>query len=134
MSAATATGDDIDPLDAYMASLTGEITQQAPDITTPSPPSSRSTSSHRRRQQPPPSTAQLAIANKVSASPFCDVLNNTAASRGARDRPGHRMGSGVADSDAAGSSDQHNGAATADGEATEACLRLLLDQPAEFLR
>lgn len=121
----TATGDDIDPLDAYMASLADEVTQQAPDtITTPSPPPSRSTLFH--RQQQPPSMAQVEIAEKVSGSRFCDVL---------RDRPGHpMMSSGVTDSAAAVNRDRNNGAATAAGEATEACLRLLVDHPAEFLR
>lgn len=131
-SLTTSIGDDIDPLDAYMASLADEITQQAPDTTTtaaattPFSPPSRSTSSQ-RQQHTPPSTIQLEIAEKVSASPFCDVL---------RDRPGHRtMGSGVAVSTGTGSSDQHNGAApAATGEATEACLRLLVNHPAEFLR
>lgn len=68
---------------------------------------------------------ELAIAEKVSASPFCDVL---------RDRPGHRtVGSGVVDSTATDSSDQQNDNGAA-GEVTEACLRLLVDHPAEFLR
>lgn len=86
--------DDIDPLDAYMDSLADEVTQQAEDDTVPSPPPSPSS------QQPSP--AQLAVADKVAVSPFCNVLRAATTSSSA--------------------------------EAAEACLKLLLHQPGEFLR
>lgn len=117
------TGIAIDPLDAYMDSIAGEITQQATEVP-PSPPSPPPTSTS-------PSPAQRAIADKVSASPFCDVLTSTP--RGAGDGWEQRAGGGIADC-----ANQPNRAGGGDGgcsgDAAEACLRLLLGDPAEFLR
>lgn len=129
-------GLDIDPLDAYMDSIAGEVTQQATEPSTPSPSLPRPTSSPSPRRQPAASAspAQRAIAAKVSASPFCDVL--TSIPRGAGNSWEHRTsGSGVADSASqpnggAGGTRSSGGA----GDASEACLRLLLVDPAEFLR
>ncbi|CAM9453761.1 unnamed protein product [Ectocarpus sp. 13 AM-2016] len=75
-----------------MDSLADEVTEQAEDDTVQSPPSSPSSQR--------PSSAQLAVADKVAASPFCNLLPP---------------------------------AATSSAEATEACLKLLLYQPGEFL-
>ncbi|CAN0023677.1 unnamed protein product [Ectocarpus fasciculatus] len=98
MSTAATNGaseDDIDPLDAYMDSLANEVTQQAEDDTAPSPSPSPSSQ--------PPSPAKLAVANKVAASPFCNVLPPAATS------------------------------SSSSAEVAEACLKLLLHQPGEFL-
>lgn len=118
-------GVEIDPLDAYMDSIAGEVTQQATE--TPSPPSPQPASSHRQLGSPSP--AQRAIADKVSASPFCNVL--TSIPREAGDGWEHRPGSGTAD---CASQPNGDGGRSGAGEASAACLRLLLADPADFLR
>lgn len=131
-------GIDIDPLDAYMDSIAGEITQQAVEVPSPSPPSPPPTSSFPQLASPSP--AQRAIADKVSASPFCDIL--TSVQRGAGDTSWeHRTGSVAASqpSRAGGSGGGGGGSGEANrpggsGGAGEACLCLLLGHPAEFLR
>lgn len=129
-------GIDIDPLDAYMDSIASEVTQQATETPTPSPPArppaTSSLSSHQQLASPTP--AQSAIAEKVSVSPFCDVL--TSAPRVAGVSWEHRTGTGIADCACAGQPNEAGGSVGGggSGDAAEACLRLLLSDPAEFLR
>jgi len=131
-AASPTTFDDIDPLDAYMDSIADEATRQAPD---------EDTRLSTLLQQPPAPTShpdvvesspeQRAVARKVAASPFCNVLGGYGR-RGSRDRWGAPTanGPGNGDRDSGGG----GGGGDDDGEATEACLRMLLGQPAEFLR
>lgn len=119
-------GDFIDPLDSYMASIASEVTHQAPLGTVANaPPQPRSTPTASPLQLP--SLAQLAVAKKVAVSPFCDVLLR---GKGERLRSsGGGSGSGV-DANLNGVRHSSGGG----GEAEQACLGLLLAQPAEFLR
>ncbi|CAN0169118.1 unnamed protein product [Scytosiphon promiscuus] len=143
---ATADEDEVDPLDAYMASLAGEATEQARGTSVSPPPPGPATG-----QQPPPlpqsspsspSPAIRAIVDKVSASPFCDVLS-ASGNAGGRRRAGvdhgrdHPNGSfaGTAAYPADNSGTQQNGGRpAAAAAAAAACLTLLTNQPAEFLR
>lgn len=127
--------DDVDPLDAYMASIASEVAHQAPLGTDavaphPTPPTPRTATALPRQL---PSPAQLAVAKKVAASPFCDIL-----SRGKGERlrvsggGGSSSGGGSADGVGANRNDGRHG--DGGGEAEQACLGLLMAQPAEFLR
>lgn len=129
--------DDVDPLDAYMASIASEIAYQAPlgtdaVVPRPIPPTPRTaTAVHRQLLSP----AQLALAEKVAASPFCDVLSR---GKGKRLRvSGGGSGSGSGGSGSGGGVDvNRNEGRHGDGggEAEQACLGLLMAQPADFLR
>lgn len=123
--------DEIDPLDAYMASLGGEVVQQATlssdDIdgsgdkiffssrgVKESPPSSGVAIQTGTSDSPSP--AQLNIVSKVIASPHCNILG-----KGIRAR--QRWYTGTGDQDAS------------EGRSVEElCLKLLKGQPSEFLR
>lgn len=133
-SATGVEGDATDPLDAYMASIASEITHQAPieggDIAqSPGAPPTATIAAHVPLlpyegapfvHPRPSSAAQLAIAQKVASSPFCDVLR----------RGGGRIrGGSIVDAE-----DHDSQGGSGSNEAREACLALLLDQPADFLR
>lgn len=118
--------DYVDPLDAYMASIASEVAHQAPlgidaGAPPPTPPAPRTATATPLQL---PSPAQLAVAKKVAASPFCDVLL-----RGKGERL--RASGGGSGGDGSENNGCHGGGG---GEAEQACLGLLLAQPAEFLR
>ncbi len=120
-AASPTTDDDIDPLDAYMDSIADDVTRQAPDEDTPLSamlPQPPAPTAHPDCLESSP--AQLAVARKVAASPFCDVL---------RGRWGHPTANGVAEN-----GDRASGGGGGAEAATEACLRMLLGHPGEFLR
>lgn len=124
----------MDPLDEYMASIDSDITRQEA-------PSSSDAATHTPATHPPasihdaattrfknaashhqaPSPVQLAIAAKVAASPFCDVMRK-------RRFGCLRFG---ADVDRDGNINQEGGE---NDDMESFCLRLLLEHSAEFLR
>lgn len=161
--------EEEDPLDAYMRSIEGEVVQQqastttaADDIVNPHVQPQRSTlatatsllplglveehSNGRaavfQQRQPPPSAAQLAVARKVAASRFCDVLTERRRSTRAPQTQRHREASDNASSNDEVDGRKHDdsdrvesaGGAVVTGEVQDVCLSLLLAQPAEFLR
>lgn len=120
-----------DPLDAYMASLDSEIVKQvtlASNINIRvdhiSPHSmhllpTRSASKTDGLRENPRQLAtenQISIAKKVIESPYCDVLGKESRSR-------QRFYAGT-----------EKGAGVDNRKAEESCLRLIMAEPAEFLR
>lgn len=163
--------EEEDPLDAYMRSIEGEVVQQQAstststatgDIVNPHVQPQRSTlatatsllplglveehSNGRaavfQQRQPSPSAAQLAVARKVAASRFCDVLTERRRGIGAPQAQPHREENDDANSNDEVDGRKHDdsdrvesaGGAAVTGEVQDVCLSLLLAQPAEFLR
>lgn len=120
-----------DPLDAYMASLDSEIVKQATlasnvnirvDHISPHSmhllPTRSASKSDGPRENPRQNATenQVSIAKKVMESPYCDVL-------GKENRSRQRFYTGT-----------EQGADVDNRKAEESCLRLIMAEPAEFLR
>lgn len=124
---------DVDPLDAYMASIASQVDQQrswkkdvndksaGEGMTAATVDATTAPLASRHRQQP--CLAQLDIMRKVAASPFCDVLKRT-------------RGGFSASSSNSGTDPMENGNLREDRrtEGERKCLAMLLEEPADFLR
>lgn len=109
-----------DPLDAFMATIEKQIVDQQQDATDDFNQGTASSIHEAVTTMVHPSAAQLSIASKVASSRFCDLLDHL--------RKGSRIHYGQERGDE-GDEDTHQAQ-----QRLEMCVRLVVAQPAEFLR